>query len=41
MAQSARETLSKGSKDIEVFGPVPDMLEAVLDSHRTFWKTRG
>ncbi|KAL8284181.1 hypothetical protein RQP46_004930 [Phenoliferia psychrophenolica] len=41
MKQSARETLSKGSKDIQVVGPVPEVREAVFESHRTFWKTRG
>ena len=30
-----------GSKDIQVIGPVLEMEEAVLSSHRTFWQTVG
>lgn len=40
MNQSCRETFSKGQKDIQVIGPVAETEEAVVQSHRTFWKER-
>ncbi|KAI5477942.1 hypothetical protein MNV49_005731 [Pseudohyphozyma bogoriensis] len=40
MSQTCRETLSKGVKDVDVIGPVAELEERILESHREFWKTR-
>lgn len=41
LALPCRTVFAAGSKDIQVVGPVPEMEEAVISSHRTFWRTVG
>lgn len=40
MSLSCRTVLRSGSKDVQVIGPVPEMEEKVLKSHRDFWASR-
>lgn len=36
-----REVLARGSKAIRVAGPLPEVEDRVLASHRKFWQERG
>jgi tRNA(Arg) A34 adenosine deaminase TadA len=40
MSLAARTVLGSGQKQIEVFGPFPEIEDEVLAPHRTFWKSR-
>ncbi|ORY77645.1 hypothetical protein BCR35DRAFT_332559 [Leucosporidium creatinivorum] len=40
MNLSCRTVLESGSKDVQVIGPVPEMEEKVVKSHRDFWASR-
>jgi hypothetical protein len=41
LALPCRTVFAAGSKDVQVVGPVSEMEEAVVSSHRTFWQTIG
>jgi tRNA(Arg) A34 adenosine deaminase TadA len=36
-----REVFARGQKTIEVIGPVPDVADEMIATHRGFWETRG
>jgi tRNA(Arg) A34 adenosine deaminase TadA len=36
-----REVFARGQKNIEVIGPVPEVAEEMVATHRGFWETRG
>lgn len=36
-----REVFARGQKAIEVIGPVPDVVDEMIATHRGFWEARG
>jgi tRNA(Arg) A34 adenosine deaminase TadA len=36
-----REVFARGQKQIEVIGPVPEMADEMIATHRGFWQSRG
>jgi tRNA(Arg) A34 adenosine deaminase TadA len=36
-----REVFARGQKNIEVVGPVPEVADEMIATHRGFWETRG
>jgi tRNA(Arg) A34 adenosine deaminase TadA len=36
-----REVFARGQKTIEVDGPVPEVAEELIETHRGFWESRG
>ena len=36
-----RDVFARGQKDIEVIGPVAEVAEEMIETHRGFWETRG
>ncbi|SEA90423.1 Cytidine and deoxycytidylate deaminase zinc-binding region [Variovorax sp. YR216] len=36
-----REVFARGQKNIEVIGPVAEVVEDMIATHRGFWETRG
>jgi tRNA(Arg) A34 adenosine deaminase TadA len=36
-----REVFAHGQKDIEVVGPVPEVADEMIATHRGFWESRG
>jgi hypothetical protein len=36
-----RTVFSTGQKQIDVIGPIPEVAEAVLEPHRTYWTQKS
>ncbi|MDM0115839.1 nucleoside deaminase [Variovorax sp. J22R133] len=41
LALPCREVFARGQKKIEVIGPVPEVEEEMIATHRGFWESRG
>ncbi|MBT2323984.1 nucleoside deaminase [Variovorax paradoxus] len=41
LALPCREVFARGQKTIEVIGPVPELADEMVATHRGFWESRG
>jgi hypothetical protein len=41
LSLSCREVFARGQKAIEVIGPVPEVADEMIATHRGFWEQRG